>query len=83
MSVSSAALVVAMEALVNDHRTFRDAVGRMAKQLRAIGDLVSANGCDCECDCLEGGTAHDDEHCAEEDRCWACHVGAILDGGGS
>jgi hypothetical protein len=50
--------------------TDRDA--RLARVVNGIGDLLSDNGCDCECG--HDWEGHDDE-C---DRCLACRVNDVL-----
>ena len=37
-------------------------------KLRAIGELLAANGCDCDCD------HHTEEHDEDCDRCLACKI---------
>ena len=41
-------------------------------RLRAIGDLLEQNGCDCECD------HHPEEHADDCDRCLACRINDAL-----
>lgn len=41
-------------------------------KLKAIGQLLEANGCDCECD------HHFEEHDSDCERCLACRIGGVL-----
>lgn len=43
------------------------------KKLESIGELLSANGCDCECD--HSAEEHDDD-C---ERCLGCMIGGVLE----
>lgn len=68
--------------LLADVRSLESEVGRMAKQLAgqttritAVNDLLSANGCDCECD-----HAIEDDHEEDCERCLACRIDAALNG---
>lgn len=67
--------------LLADVRSLESEVGRMAKQIArqttsiaAVNRLLSANGCDCECD--HAVEDHDDT-C---ERCLACRIEAVLKG---
>jgi hypothetical protein len=48
-------------------------VGTMTTKLDAIGALLAANGCDCECG--HDVESHDDDEC---ERCLGCRIGAVL-----
>ena len=62
----------ALRAEMLRHMRERDALRAEVKRLRArvkaVGRVLSENGCDCECECVAG--EHDDD-C---DRCLACRV---------
>ena len=63
----------ALTTLERDRETLHRELSRLRE---GIGDLLSRNGCDCECD-------HDCEsHDSDCDRCLACRVQAVLTGGG-
>jgi len=67
--------------LLADVRSLENEVGRLAKRLAgqtariaAVNDLLSQNGCDCECE------HHRDEHDDTCARCLACRIDAALNG---
>ena len=43
-------------------------------KMKAIGDLVSENGCDCECDC----TVNYEELGKDCEPCFACRIADVL-----
>lgn len=49
---------------------------KLRRKLDAVGDVLSANGCDCDCG------HHYEEHDDDCERCVGCRVEAALDGTG-
>lgn len=55
--------------------SYSEEIADLRARIAAVGAVLSANGCECDC-------GHDDEgHDAECERCWACRVEAALTGG--
>lgn len=70
----SASLVAARDAVHAQLEAAKEERDEALARLRAVGEVLGANGCDCDCD-------HDSEsHEDDCERCLACRISAVLDG---
>ena len=56
------------------HTDLSVCVGSLRDLLAAVGDIISQNGCDCECGCSSYGESHA-EDC---DPCLPCRISDVL-----
>lgn len=72
-SCSLCRAIYSLPGLPDAGRALAARVSLLESKVRAVGELLAENGCDCECD------HHPDEHDAKCERCLACRISAALD----